>query len=95
LAPRIANAPFMDGKKQLQALKVSRHEVDASMHPAAIDESVRMALVTAGYRAGEARVAVEKARPHVGVSATLEQVLREALRQCASSVAIHRRLSTS
>jgi 16S rRNA U1498 N3-methylase RsmE len=41
-----------------------------------------VALVTAGYKPREARAAVENARPHVGESATLEQVIREALRQC-------------
>jgi Holliday junction resolvasome RuvABC DNA-binding subunit len=43
----------------------------------------RLALVTAGYQPRTARVAVESARPHVGASATLEQVIREALRRCA------------
>lgn len=50
-----------------------------------IDNEVCLALVTAGYRSREARAAVENARPHVGASATLEQVLREALRQCSAA----------
>ena len=50
---------------------------------ASIDEDARTALVTAGYKPREARAAVENARPHVGASATLEQVIREALRQCS------------
>ena len=49
-----------------------------------VDEEACLALTTAGYRAREARAAVETARPHVGASATLEQVIREALRQCGS-----------
>ena len=57
-------------------------EGGARVSAAAIDHDARAALVTAGYRSREALAAVEKARPHVGPSATLEQVIREALRQC-------------
>ena len=59
-----------------------REAVDDGASAATIDHDARMALVTAGYRSREALAAVEKARPHVGPSATLEQVIREALRQC-------------
>jgi len=52
------------------------------MSPGLIDDDARTALVTAGYKPREARVAVENARPHVGEFATLEQVIREALGQC-------------
>src|SRR5262245_8689353 len=50
--------------------------------PALIDEDVHTALVTAGYQTREARAAVKNARPQVGAAATLEELLREALRQC-------------
>jgi RuvA, C-terminal domain len=50
---------------------------------AAIDRDAREALLAAGYKPREARAAVEHARPHVGADATLEQVIREALRCCA------------
>lgn len=53
--------------------------------PEAIDHDARVALVTAGYKPREARSAVESAPPHVGADATLEQVIREALRRCATS----------
>ena len=43
----------------------------------------REALTSAGYKAHEARVAVEMARSHVGDQATLAQLIREALRCCA------------
>lgn len=52
--------------------------------PATIDHEARVALVTAGYKTREARSAVESARPHVGADATLAQVIREALRRCAT-----------
>jgi Holliday junction resolvasome RuvABC DNA-binding subunit len=42
----------------------------------------RAALTTAGYRAHEARIAVETARSHVGDQVTLAQLIREALRCC-------------
>ena len=60
------------------------HEV-AHDRPSAdeIDDDARSVLVTAGYKVGEARDAVRRARPHVGADATLNQVVREALRQCA------------
>ncbi|HEY0989195.1 MAG TPA: hypothetical protein VGD80_19135 [Kofleriaceae bacterium] len=60
-----------------------REDADDCASPALVDDQARTALVTAGYKSREARVAVAKARPHVGAPATLEQVLREALRQCA------------
>lgn len=47
-----------------------------------IDDDARSALVTAGYKVREARDAVRRARPHVGADATLNEVVREALRQC-------------
>jgi hypothetical protein len=47
-----------------------------------IDDDARSALVKAGYKVREARDAVRRARPHVGADATLNQVVREALRQC-------------
>jgi hypothetical protein len=59
---------------------------DAQANRAMIDESARAALVTAGYKSWQARAAVDSARPHVGAGATLEQVLREALRRCAASI---------
>jgi hypothetical protein len=62
--------------------RAERDEVDDRVNAATIDHDARAALVTAGYRSREALAAVEKARPHVGPSATLEQVIREALRQC-------------
>ena len=54
---------------------------DARSGAATIDNDARVALETAGFRPREAREAVESARPHVGASATLEQVIREALRR--------------
>jgi Holliday junction resolvasome RuvABC DNA-binding subunit len=51
---------------------------------ATLEQDARGALVAAGYKPREARAAVERARPHVGADATLEQVIREALRRCAS-----------
>ena len=65
-------------------LETARHDdADDRVSTATIDDEARTALVTAGYKSHEARVAVKNARPHVGTSASLEQVLREALRQCA------------
>ena len=55
--------------------------------PRAIDHDARAALITAGYKPREARAAVERARPHVGADASLEQVIREALRRCATPAA--------
>jgi hypothetical protein len=49
----------------------------------AIDRDACAALATAGFKLHDARVAVAQARPHVGATATLEQLLREALRYCA------------
>ena len=49
-----------------------------------IDNDARMALVTASYKAAEAREAVKRGRPHVGAKATLEQVIRAALGECAA-----------
>jgi hypothetical protein len=63
-------------------LSAENEDADDRVSPAAIDDDARAALVTMGYRSREARAAVEQARPHVGLSASLEQVLREALRQC-------------
>jgi hypothetical protein len=65
------------------ALASVRASVNTRASVATIDQDARTALVTAGYRPQEARVAVELARPHVGDSASLEQVIREALRRCA------------
>ena len=48
----------------------------------AIDHDAREALLAAGYKPREASAAIEKARPHLRADATLEQVIREALRQC-------------
>jgi hypothetical protein len=71
--PSCANRPSTGG---------THTNIEAKSSPAVIDEDARVALVTAGYKPREARAAVENARPHVGESATLEQVIREALRQC-------------
>jgi hypothetical protein len=49
---------------------------------AVIDQDAREALLSAGYKPREAAAAVKSARPHVGADATLEQVIREALRRC-------------
>jgi hypothetical protein len=54
--------------------------VDAS----AVARDVRAALTTAGYKPNEARAAVELAQSRVGLDGTLEQLLREALRCCAT-----------
>jgi hypothetical protein len=59
---------------------------DDHVGPATIDHDARAALMTAGYKRREAQAAVENARPHVGADATLEQVIREALRHCAKPV---------
>jgi hypothetical protein len=67
-------------------VETEREHADAQENRAMIDESARAALVTAGYKPWQARAAVDSARPHVGAAATLEQVLREALRQCAASI---------
>ena len=67
-------------------VETEREHADAQANRAMIDESARAALVTAGYKPWQARAAVDSARPHVGATATLEQVLREALRQCAASI---------
>jgi hypothetical protein len=48
----------------------------------AVESDACTALVTAGFRLREARAAVARARPHVGAEATLEQLVREALRCC-------------
>jgi len=64
-------------------LEAARPDADDRVSTATIDDEARTALVTAGYKSHEARVAVKKARPHVGASASLEQLIREALRQCA------------
>jgi hypothetical protein len=52
---------------------------------AAIDSDACAALRSAGFKPREAHAAVTDARPHVGAEATLEQLLREALRRCAVS----------
>lgn len=48
-----------------------------------VDSDACTALTIAGFKLREARAAVAQARPHVGAEATLEQLLREALRRCA------------
>jgi hypothetical protein len=60
----------------------ARPAVDAgpSLEANAVACEAREALTTAGYKPHEARLAVEAARSHVGPEATLEQVLRAALR---------------
>jgi hypothetical protein len=50
-----------------------------------VDSDACTALTTAGFKLREARAAVAQARPHVGAEATLERLLREALRRCAVS----------
>jgi hypothetical protein len=67
-------------------VETEREHADAQENRATIDENARAALITAGYKPWQARAAVDSARPHVGAAATLEQVLREALRQCAASI---------
>ena len=49
-----------------------------------IAEEACLALTTAGFRSREARAAVESASLRVRSSATLEEVIREALRQFGS-----------
>jgi hypothetical protein len=49
-----------------------------------VDNDACTALITAGFKLREARAAVARARPHVGADATLEQVVREALRRYAA-----------
>jgi hypothetical protein len=61
-----------------------RGHPDDRVNPAMIDNDARAALMTAGYKPREARAAVQRARPHVGADATLEQVIREALRHCTT-----------
>jgi hypothetical protein len=50
---------------------------------AGLETDACTALITAGFKLCEARAAVARARPHVGAEATLEQLVREALRCCA------------
>jgi Holliday junction resolvasome RuvABC DNA-binding subunit len=66
-------------------------EIDVST----VDSDACTALITAGFKLREARAAVAEARPHVGADATLEQVLREALRRCAAPARSEWRASTS
>jgi Holliday junction resolvase RuvA-like protein len=47
-----------------------------------VESDACAALTTAGFALREARAAVSQARPHVGAEATLEQLVREALRRC-------------
>jgi hypothetical protein len=54
----------------------------APQQAAAVDRDACEALTTAGYRLREAQAAVARARPHVGAEASLELLLREALRRC-------------
>jgi hypothetical protein len=66
-----------------QVFHAAGHEdLDDRVDSAMIDNDARAALMTAGYKPREARAAVERARPHVGADATLEQVVREALKRC-------------
>ncbi|HMG22147.1 MAG TPA: hypothetical protein VK607_12540, partial [Kofleriaceae bacterium] len=51
---------------------------------AATDADACAALTTAGYKPREAQIAVSEARPHVGANATLEQLIRAALRYCTT-----------
>jgi hypothetical protein len=60
-----------------------RERVASAVDVDSVAQEARVALTTAGYKAHEARVAVEQARSHVGREGTLEQLLREALRCCA------------
>jgi Holliday junction resolvasome RuvABC DNA-binding subunit len=50
-----------------------------------VERDACTALTKAGFKLREARAAVAQARPHVGAEATLEGLLREALRRCAVS----------
>ena len=49
-----------------------------------VEAEVRTALVTMGFKPAEASVAIKAARAHVGDAPTLEQQLREALKQCTA-----------
>jgi hypothetical protein len=48
--------------------------------PSAMADDVRVALRSMGFTPGEARAAVDAALPHVGAGASVESLLREALR---------------
>jgi hypothetical protein len=48
-----------------------------------VESDACTALITAGFKLREAQAAVARARPHVGAEATLEQLVRQALRCCA------------
>lgn len=82
--PRDGNAPI-----PVQCLAPPRPAfggpdiVHDEMEMSTVDSDACTALTTAGFKLLEARAAVAKARPHVGADATLEQLLREALRRCA------------
>ena len=82
--------PSMGAFPNDQETAVSRRGHQSSDASSVDDEVVvrdaRDALTTAGYKPHEARRAVDEARSRVGPGATLEQLLREALRRCVRSV---------
>jgi hypothetical protein len=54
----------------------------AQLDRVALDVEVRTALVALGFKMTEARAAIDAARAHVGADASLDTLLREALRWC-------------
>jgi len=53
---------------------------------AVVRVQARDALVGLGWKAAIARAAVDEACAHVGATATIEDVIREALRRCPRPV---------
>jgi len=74
--------PHVGADATADQVVMHREPVDDRVGAADIDHDAREALLAAGYKPREASAAVATARPHVGVDATLEQVIREALRRC-------------
>jgi len=86
--PREASAAVENARPHVGAdargaqVVMPREPPDDRVHATAIDHDAREALLAAGYKPREVSAAIERARPHVGADATLEQVVREALRRC-------------
>jgi hypothetical protein len=67
--------------------RVVRPNAPSPVGPTRLDDAIvrtqaRDALVALGFKATTARAAVDQARSHVGSKATLEEMIREALRRC-------------
>ncbi|MGE0872891.1 MAG: HNH endonuclease [Kofleriaceae bacterium] len=79
---KVAHVSQREADDRPGASRVARLDGPSALDRAALQVDARRALITLGFKAPEASAAVAAALAQVGHGATLEQVLREALRRC-------------